>query len=66
MLERIMKTFLIELDNRPDGITNQSINSYSTKAVTISIVSSALCCRYYLNPIRVGVSYDNRPRRTYL
>ena len=26
------RTFLIELQNRPDGITNQSINSYSTFA----------------------------------
>lgn len=32
-----MKTFLIELDNRPDGITNQSINSYSTQAATMSM-----------------------------
>ena len=31
-----MRTFLIELDNRPDGITNQSINSYSTPAVTMA------------------------------
>ena len=31
-----MKTFLIELDNRPDGITNQSINSYSTPAITLA------------------------------
>ena len=29
-----MRTFLIELDNRPDGITNSSINSYSTEATT--------------------------------
>lgn len=29
-----MRTFLIELQNRPDGITNTSINSYSTEAVT--------------------------------
>lgn len=29
-----MRTFLVELDNRPDGITNTSINSYSTPAVT--------------------------------
>ena len=29
-----MRTFLIELDNRPDGITNTAINSYSTEAVT--------------------------------
>lgn len=32
-----MKTFLIELDNRPDGITNQFINSYSTQATTMSM-----------------------------
>jgi hypothetical protein len=29
-----MRTFLIELQNRPDGITNTSINSYSTEAIT--------------------------------
>lgn len=29
-----MRTFLVELDNRPDGITNTSINSYSTEAIT--------------------------------
>ena len=29
-----MRTFLIELQNRPDGITNSSINSYSTEAIT--------------------------------
>lgn len=29
-----MRTFLIELQNRPDGVTNTSINSYSTEAVT--------------------------------
>lgn len=27
-------TFLIELDTRPDGIVNSSINSYSTEAIT--------------------------------
>ena len=32
-----MRTFLIELQNRPDGITNSSINSYSTEAVTQSM-----------------------------
>lgn len=31
-----MRTFLIELQNRPDGVTNSSINSYSTKAVTLA------------------------------
>ena len=31
------RTFLIELQNRPDGITNQSINSYSTPAMTLSM-----------------------------
>ena len=31
-----MRTFLIELDNRPDGVTNTSINSYSTPAVTLA------------------------------
>lgn len=31
-----MRTFLIELQNRPDGITNSSINSYSTAAITRS------------------------------
>lgn len=31
------RTFLIELQNRPDGITNQSINSYSTPAATLSM-----------------------------
>lgn len=31
-----MRTFLVELDNRPDGITNSSINSYSTPAVTLA------------------------------
>lgn len=29
-----MRTFLIELQNRPDGTTNTSINSYSTEAIT--------------------------------
>ncbi len=29
-----MRTFLIELDTRPDGIVNSSINSYSTEAIT--------------------------------
>lgn len=32
-----MRTFLVELDNRPDGITNTSINSYSTPATTMSM-----------------------------
>ena len=32
-----MKTFLIEIQNRPDGISNQSINSYSTEAVTLAM-----------------------------
>lgn len=31
------RTFLIELQNRPDGLTNQSINSYSTPAVTLAM-----------------------------
>ena len=31
-----MRTFLIELQSRPDGIINSSINSYSTKAVTMA------------------------------
>lgn len=31
-----MRGFLVELDNRPDGVTNQSINSYSTMAVALS------------------------------
>ena len=31
------KTFLIELQNRPDGLTNQSINSYSTPAATLAM-----------------------------
>ena len=29
-----MRTFLIELQKRPDGVVNSSINSYSTEAVT--------------------------------
>lgn len=29
-----IRTFLIELDARPDGIVNSSINSYSTEAIT--------------------------------
>ena len=29
-----MKLFLVELQSRPDGIVNQSINSYSTEAMT--------------------------------
>ena len=29
-----MKLFLVELQSRPDGIVNQSINSYSTEALT--------------------------------
>lgn len=32
-----MRTFLIELQNRPDGITNSTINSYSTSAITQSM-----------------------------
>ena len=32
-----MRLFLIELQNRPDGVTNQSINSYSTPATTMSM-----------------------------
>lgn len=31
------RLFLIELQNRPDGVTNQSINSYSTPATTMSM-----------------------------
>lgn len=31
-----MRTFLIELQNRPDGVVNSSINSYSTSAVTMA------------------------------
>lgn len=31
-----MRTFLIELQNRPDGVVNSSINSYSTPAVTMA------------------------------
>ena len=29
-----MRTFLVELQKRPDGVVNSSINSYSTEAVT--------------------------------
>lgn len=29
-----MRTFLIELQSRPDGLVNSSINSYSTEATT--------------------------------
>lgn len=32
-----MRTFLVELQNRPDGITNSSINSYSTEATTLAM-----------------------------
>lgn len=31
-----MRTFLIELQNRPDGVVNSSINSYSTSAATMA------------------------------
>ena len=31
------KLFLVELQNRPDGITNQTINTYSTPAITMSM-----------------------------
>lgn len=31
-----MKTFLIELQKRPDGVVNQTITSYSTKQVTLA------------------------------
>lgn len=31
------RLFLVELQNRPDGIINQTINSYSTPAVTMSM-----------------------------
>lgn len=30
------RTFLVELQNRPDGVVNQSINSYSTLKATMS------------------------------
>jgi hypothetical protein len=29
-----LKTFLIEIARRPDGVVNSTINSYSTEAVT--------------------------------
>lgn len=29
-----LRTFLIELARRPDGVVNSSINSYSTEAIT--------------------------------
>lgn len=32
-----MRLFLVELQNRPDGITNSSINSYSTEATTLAM-----------------------------
>jgi len=31
------RTFLIELQSRPDGIINSSINSYSTFNITLSM-----------------------------
>ena len=31
-----MRGFLVKLENRPDGVTNQSINSYSTMPITMS------------------------------
>ena len=31
-----MKTFLIELDNRPDGEVNSSINGYSSETVALN------------------------------
>ncbi len=31
------RLFLVELQNRPDGIVNQTINSYSTPAVTMGM-----------------------------
>lgn len=31
------RLFLVELQNRPDGIINQSINSYSTPAMTMGM-----------------------------
>ena len=31
------RLFLIELQNRPDGVINSSINSYSTAATTMSM-----------------------------
>lgn len=31
-----MKTFLVELQNRPDEITNTSLTHYSTEAVTMA------------------------------
>lgn len=32
-----MRTFLVELQIRPDGVVNTSINSYSTFAVTMGM-----------------------------
>lgn len=30
----MIRTFLLELDTRPDGVVNQQLNSYSSLAVT--------------------------------
>lgn len=31
------RLFLVELQNRPDGVTNQTINTYSTPEMTMSM-----------------------------
>ena len=61
--------FLIELQTRPDGVVNQSINHYSTLATTLATfhqrVASALTTtqftKVFLQVIdNEGVIYENR------
>lgn len=49
------RTYLIELQCRPDGVTNSSINSYSTPATTMSMFHQR-CATAYTNTTFVCVT----------
>lgn len=59
------RLFLVELQNRPDGIVNQTINSYSTPATTMSMFYqrflSALRGRVHQHSVYFGFSGCNGP-----
>ena len=63
------RTFLVELQNRPDGITNQNITSYSTFNATMSAFyqrcAAAVSNTTFLNVTLIvfdadGIVYENR------
>lgn len=63
------RTFLVELQNRPDGIVNQSINSYSTLKATMSVFyqrcAAALSNTTFISVTLIvfdvnGTVYENR------